>query len=39
MFTSLAVALVDTVIPIFIGKLVTLMQAMDRQAALAPSRC
>jgi ATP-binding cassette subfamily B multidrug efflux pump len=33
--TSLAVALIDTVIPVFIGKLVTLMQATDRQAALA----
>src|SRR6185503_12420741 len=33
--TSLAVALIDTVIPVFIGKLVTLMEAADRQAALA----
>jgi ATP-binding cassette subfamily B multidrug efflux pump len=33
--TSLAVALIDTVIPVFIGKLVSLMQAVDRQAALA----
>jgi ATP-binding cassette subfamily B multidrug efflux pump len=33
--TSLAVALIDTLIPLFIGKLVTLMQAADRQAALA----
>jgi ATP-binding cassette subfamily B multidrug efflux pump len=33
--TSLAVALIDTVIPVFIGKLVTLMQAADRHAALA----
>jgi ATP-binding cassette subfamily B multidrug efflux pump len=33
--TSLAVALIDTVIPVFIGRLVTLMQAADRQAALA----
>ena len=33
--TSLAVALIDTVIPVFIGKLVALMQATDRQAALA----
>jgi ATP-binding cassette subfamily B multidrug efflux pump len=33
--TSLAVALIDTVIPVFIGKLVTLMEATDRQAALA----
>ena len=33
--TSLAVALIDTVIPVFIGKLVSLMQAVDRHAALA----
>jgi ATP-binding cassette subfamily B multidrug efflux pump len=33
--TSLAVALIDTVIPLFIGKLVSLMEATDRQAALA----
>jgi ATP-binding cassette subfamily B multidrug efflux pump len=33
--TSLAVALIDTVIPVFIGKLVSLMEAGDRQAALA----
>jgi ATP-binding cassette subfamily B multidrug efflux pump len=32
--TSLAVALIDTVIPVFIGKLVSLMEAVDRQAAL-----
>ncbi len=32
---SLAVALLDTVIPLFIGRLVTLMEATDRQAALA----
>jgi ATP-binding cassette, subfamily B, multidrug efflux pump len=32
---SLAVALLDTVIPLFIGKLVSLMEASDRQAALA----
>jgi ATP-binding cassette subfamily B multidrug efflux pump len=32
--TSLAVALVDTVIPVFLGKLVSLMEATDRQAAL-----
>jgi ATP-binding cassette subfamily B multidrug efflux pump len=32
---SLAVALLDTVIPLFIGKLVSLMEAADRQAALA----
>ena len=33
--TSLAVALIDTVIPVFIGKLVSLMQESDRKAALA----
>ena len=33
--TSLAVALIDTVIPVFIGQLVGLMQAVDRQAAIA----
>ena len=33
--TSLAVALIDTVIPVFIGKLVSLMETADRQAALA----
>jgi ATP-binding cassette, subfamily B, multidrug efflux pump len=33
--TSLAVALIDTAIPLFIGKLVSLMEAADRQAALA----
>jgi ATP-binding cassette subfamily B multidrug efflux pump len=33
--TSLAVALIDTVIPVFLGKLVSLMQATDRGAALA----
>ena len=33
--TSLAVALIDTVIPVFIGKLVSLMEAADRNAALA----
>jgi len=32
--TSLAVALIDTVIPVFIGKLVSLMGAADRRAAL-----
>ena len=32
--TSLAVALIDTVIPLFIGKLVSLMEATDRVAAL-----
>jgi len=31
---SLAVALLDTVIPLFIGRLVALMEATDRQAAL-----
>src|SRR5207244_4794686 len=31
---SLAVALLDTVIPLFIGRLVSLMEATDRQAAL-----
>jgi len=33
--TSLAVALIDTVIPVFIGKLVSLMGAVARQGALA----
>jgi len=33
--SSLAIALVDTVIPLFIGRLVTVMEATDRQAALA----
>ncbi len=33
--TGLAVALIDTLIPVFIGKLVRLMQATDRAAALA----
>src|SRR6476660_4638987 len=33
--TSVAVAWIDTVIPLFIGKLVSLMEATDRQAALA----
>src|SRR5262245_50079453 len=32
--TSLAVPLTDTVIPVFIGKLVSLMEAVDRKAAL-----
>jgi ATP-binding cassette, subfamily B, multidrug efflux pump len=32
---SLAVALLDTVIPLFIGRLVSLMEAVDRRAALA----
>ena len=33
--TSILVALIDTVIPVFIGKLVRLMEAHDRAAALA----
>jgi ATP-binding cassette subfamily B multidrug efflux pump len=33
--TSLAVALIDTVIPLFVGKLVSLMEATNRQAALS----
>jgi ATP-binding cassette subfamily B multidrug efflux pump len=33
--TSLAVALIDTLIPLFIGRLVGLMQTTDRQVALA----
>jgi ATP-binding cassette subfamily B multidrug efflux pump len=33
--TGLAVALIDTCIPVFIGKLVTLMQASDRAAAFS----
>jgi len=33
--TSLGVALIDTVIPVFIGRLVSLMETVDRQAALA----
>jgi ATP-binding cassette subfamily B multidrug efflux pump len=33
--TGLAVALIDTLIPVFIGKLVRLMQAADRAAALS----
>jgi ATP-binding cassette subfamily B multidrug efflux pump len=36
--TSLGVALIDTVIPVFIGKLVSLMGASDRQAAI-DGRC
>jgi ATP-binding cassette subfamily B multidrug efflux pump len=35
---SLAVALLDTVIPLFIGRLVSLMETTDRQAALAAER-
>ena len=33
--SSLAVALIDTVIPVFIGKLVSLMESEDRRAAIA----
>ena len=33
--TSLAVALIDMVIPVFIGKLVALMESVDRHAAIA----
>ena len=33
--TGLLVALVDTLVPVFIGKLVTLMQAVDRPATFA----
>ena len=33
--TGLVVALIDTLIPVFIGKLVTLMQASDRAAAFS----
>jgi ATP-binding cassette subfamily B multidrug efflux pump len=33
--TGIAVAMIDTLIPVFIGKLVTLMQAADRAAAFA----
>jgi ATP-binding cassette subfamily B multidrug efflux pump len=33
--TSLGVALIDTVIPLLLGRLVSLMEALDRQAALA----
>jgi ATP-binding cassette subfamily B multidrug efflux pump len=35
LMTGLAVALIDTSIPIFIGKLVSLMEAEDRPAALS----
>ncbi|HUF80365.1 MAG TPA: ABC transporter ATP-binding protein [Burkholderiales bacterium] len=35
LLTGLAVALIDTTIPVFIGRLVALMEAGDRQAALA----
>jgi ATP-binding cassette, subfamily B, multidrug efflux pump len=35
--TGLAVALIDTVIPLFIGRLVGLMEQQDRAAALAES--
>ena len=33
--TGLAVALIDTLVPVFIGKLVTLMEAPDRAAAFS----
>jgi len=33
--TGLCVALIDTLVPVFIGKLVTLMQAADRAAAFS----
>ncbi len=33
--TGLVVALIDTLVPVFIGKLVTLMQAADRAAAFS----
>ncbi|HYF60285.1 MAG TPA: ABC transporter ATP-binding protein [Burkholderiaceae bacterium] len=33
--TSLAVALLDTLVPVFVGRLVTLMESADRRAALA----
>jgi ATP-binding cassette subfamily B multidrug efflux pump len=36
--TGLAVAMIDTSIPVFIGKLVGLMQTNDRQAAVASAR-
>ncbi len=36
--TGLAVALIDTLIPVFIGKIVTLMQASDRAVAFADAR-
>ncbi len=36
---SLAVALLDTVIPLFIGRLVSLMEATDREAALDCRSC
>jgi ATP-binding cassette subfamily B multidrug efflux pump len=35
--TSLGIALLDTLIPVLIGRLVTLVEAPDRQAALAAS--
>ena len=37
--TGLGVALIDTLIPVFIGKLVTLMEATDRAAAFAAAHC
>jgi ATP-binding cassette subfamily B multidrug efflux pump len=36
--TGLGVALIDTLIPVFIGQLVTLMQAADRSAAFSAAR-
>ena len=33
--TGLVVALIDTLVPVFIGKLVTLMQAADRAATFS----
>ena len=33
--TGLVVAMIDTLIPVFIGKLVRLMESQDRAAALA----
>ena len=38
--TSLGIALLDTLLPVLIGRLVTLVEAPDRQAALADrGRC
>ncbi|ODU98670.1 MAG: hypothetical protein ABT20_18060 [Rubrivivax sp. SCN 70-15] len=37
--TGLGVALIDTVIPVFIGHLVRLMEATEREAALRAPRC
>ncbi len=36
--TGLGVALIDTLIPVFIGRLVRLMESSDREAALAGKR-